>query len=175
MRIDVGEFHLSPYRSDDAPQLVEHLADGVVAQTIPVMPHPYGLAEAQSFLESTLTEQSQVGVTTLAIRSPDGLLCGAVGLGLSSDEPSAELGYWLAPRLWGRGVMGAAVPVVLEFAAGLSLRALTARAITTNYASLAILRRNGFSSLGIREGAARTSTGLHDFELFRRSLPVGAA
>ncbi|TWT88529.1 putative ribosomal N-acetyltransferase YdaF [Pseudobythopirellula maris] len=175
MCIDVGDFQLSPYRSDDAAALVEHLADGVVAQTVPVIPYPYGMPEAEAFLAGRLAEQSQAPTTAFAFRSADGLLCGAVGLSPNLDEQSAELGYWLAPHLWGRGLIGSAVPVLLQYAESLPLVSITARAITTNHASIAILRRSGFSSLGICREPARTTTGVHNAELFKLILPVSAA
>ena len=175
MRIDVGDFYLSPYRNDDADELVRHLADGVVAQTIPVIPHPYGPAQAAEFLQARLAEQADRPATTFAIRIANGLLCGGAGLDSDPQEPQAELGYWLAPSLWGRGIMSAVVPLVVRFGRSLPLERITARAITTNEASLRILRANGFRSLGLHPNAVETSTGIHDKELFVLPLQTDAA
>ncbi|MEZ4219063.1 MAG: GNAT family N-acetyltransferase [Myxococcota bacterium] len=175
MRIEVGEYHLSPYRPDDAGALVAALSDGLVAQTIPVIPLPYGPSEAAAYLSFRLRQQDQGFRHALAIRKPNGTLCGAIDLAPDAAAQSAELGYWLAPDLWGRGITGAAVAAFLPTAPQLGIALITARALRSNLASLKILRRNGFRLVGVQHVELRAPLGAAEAEVFEREARLAAA
>lgn len=58
----------------------------------------------------------------------------------------AELGYWLAPSRWGRGLVGEALVPVLEFGfARMALACVEARVDPDNVASVRVLIRLGFT------------------------------
>lgn len=151
---------LTEYRDGDADALFRHLRSGEVGRTIPALPSPYSHASAERFLEARLRELAETSApASLAIRATGGPLIGAIGVEAPSadDAEWGELGYWLAPELWGRGIMGAALPCFLEYAASrLSLRLITGRTLVTNRASLRLLEANGFTALGVRGGLPDT-------------------
>ncbi|MEU6231912.1 GNAT family N-acetyltransferase [Kitasatospora sp. NPDC047058] len=77
-----------------------------------------------------------------------GALLGRVNL-VDVEHGEAELGYRIGERAAGRGVATAAVLEVCRLAAaGYGLSALTARTTSDNAASMAVLRRTGFTVLG---------------------------
>ncbi|MFJ3790435.1 GNAT family N-acetyltransferase [Kitasatospora sp. NPDC090091] len=77
-----------------------------------------------------------------------GLLLGRVNL-VDVEDGAAELGYRIGERAAGRGVATAAVLDVCRLAAGeYGLSALTAVTTLDNPASMAVLRRTGFTTVG---------------------------
>jgi RimJ/RimL family protein N-acetyltransferase len=65
------------------------------------------------------------------------------------DQP--EVGYWIEREHWGRGYAGEALRLLLDRVAA---RPVTARVAQDNVASLAVLRRNGFTITGEDRGPA---------------------
>lgn len=88
-----------------------------------------------------------------ALRAPDDELIGAVGVPaeLGADQPSAEIGYWLARRWRGQGIMPAALRVYCRHVFGRhpSLRQLTATPFSDNHASARALEKAGFVCEGM--------------------------
>lgn len=71
-------------------------------------------------------------------------------------EGSAEVGYWVAPGHWGRGIATAALGLALELLpAQLGTDVLTARVHPDNAASAAVLRHHGFRADGAEDGLDR--------------------
>lgn len=70
----------------------------------------------------------------------------AVGVLVSTRRPSAvEIGYWIDPRHWGRGVGGVIVDQALQLLPAVyDARSLWARVAGENLASVRVLTRRGF-------------------------------
>lgn len=112
--------------------------------TIPV---PYGRGEAESFLTDMVDPGWAARSPTWAIRpAEDGPVIGMIALG-ARDETASEIGFWLGSDFRGKGVMSRAVRLACDFGfdrAGLGLIRISWRAFVGNYASAAVVRRNGF-------------------------------
>jgi RimJ/RimL family protein N-acetyltransferase len=65
-------------------------------------PHPYTQADAEEWIASARTQDSQ---THFAIEV-QGEAAGGIGLELGSDikRRSAEIGYWLGEAFWGKAL-----------------------------------------------------------------------
>lgn len=64
----------------------------------------------------------------------------------------AELGYWLAPALWGQGYMTEAVRGVIAFGFDdLGLHKITTMCFAQNAASQRVIEKSGFRQVGRRE------------------------
>ncbi len=86
-----------------------------------------------------------------AICSPDDtVFMGAVGLyGIVKQHRRGELGFWLLPEHWGKGIMGEALPTVLEHGfSSLVLHRIEAEVETENEASRRLLVKHGFQHEG---------------------------
>jgi ribosomal-protein-serine acetyltransferase len=81
----------------------------------------------------------------------DGRLVGTIGLhGVDWTHRRAELGYWLAADVTGRGLMTRSCRAVLEMAFGeLGLNRLEIRAAAENHPSRAVAERLGFKLEGL--------------------------
>ncbi|MFH4276370.1 GNAT family N-acetyltransferase, partial [Acinetobacter baumannii] len=65
---------------------------------------PYDQARAESRFADFLAEQAQWGWTKWRVQDKGGTTVGRGGFGLSDDGQQRELGYLLAPDLWGQGL-----------------------------------------------------------------------
>jgi ribosomal-protein-alanine N-acetyltransferase len=77
-------------------------------------PHPYTKHDAREFIRSVRERSPE---TTFAI-DVDGEAAGSIGFVLHRDveRVSAEIGYWLAEPLWGRGITTEALVAVTRHA-----------------------------------------------------------
>jgi ribosomal-protein-alanine N-acetyltransferase len=83
---------------------------------------------------------------------------------------SANLGYWVAERLGGRGLATAAVGGVAELAFGeLGLHRLEAGTLVDNVPSQRVLEKNGFEPIGLARRYLRIAGEWRDHLLFQRT------
>jgi [ribosomal protein S5]-alanine N-acetyltransferase len=95
---------LRPFEASDAPRVAELCADRDIAANTLVIPHPYTLADAQSWLAAHRASFEAGTHGALAITLQDGgELVGCVGLTIERAHDRAELGYWIGRAFWNRG------------------------------------------------------------------------
>jgi ribosomal-protein-alanine N-acetyltransferase len=81
---------------------------------------------------------------------------------------SAHLGYWVAEEHNGRGVASAAVADTVALAFGeYSLHRLQAGTLVHNHGSQRVLRRNGFTEIGLAERYLKIAGDWQDHLLFQ--------
>jgi len=87
----------------------------------------------------------------------DDALIGACGLNdIVAAHGRGELGYWLLPGYWGRGIATECVGAVLEYAFGaMALHRVGADVDLDNHASRRLLERLGFQLEGVRRSYER--------------------
>lgn len=93
------------------------------------------------------------------------------GIGLEKIEGhKAEIGYWLAEKYWGKGVMTAAVEVVTKYSfEKLGLRRIYARVFHFNKASIRVLEKAGFEKEGLLKREAQKDGKLIDSVLYAKT------
>jgi ribosomal-protein-alanine N-acetyltransferase len=83
---------------------------------------------------------------------------------------SANLGYWVAERLNGRGLATRAVGEVIEIAFGeLRLHRLEAATLVDNVPSQRVLEKNGFEPIGLARRYLQIAGDWRDHLLFQRT------
>lgn len=153
----------------DLPRVAELIGDWDVARWLSVVPHPYTLQHAEEFY-ARMCAAMQKGTPEyfLLQRKSDGEQVGAIGLHPPREpKPSIGklmIGYWLGKNYWGQGYMSEAIGPVIQIAfARLTTTHLVADANLDNHSSQKVLRKAGFTYLGI--GPCRdpkTLRGEHD-------------
>jgi ribosomal-protein-alanine N-acetyltransferase len=138
-----------PWRIADADALVRHANNANIAKQLrDRFPYPYTRRHASEFLQSaTVGPQT----TNLAI-DVDGEAVGGIGFVPGSDVErySAEIGYWLAESLWGRGIATEAVALVTaHIFADLNMLRLFALPFADNRASRRVLEKAGYEFEGV--------------------------
>jgi [ribosomal protein S5]-alanine N-acetyltransferase len=133
--------------------LLEHADNINVAKHLrDRFPHPYTKQAAQEFLKHATAVPDQ---GNLAI-DVGGSAVGAIGYvpGHDVERFSAEIGYWLGERFWGRGVGTEVVELLTRHAfEDLNFLRLFALPFADNAGSIRVLEKAGFA----REGLLRSS------------------
>jgi RimJ/RimL family protein N-acetyltransferase len=148
-----GQVHLSEYCSVDKDALIEHLNDRDIYDRTLRIPFPYTEAAADEWLGlvASLTRQHGRPVHW-AIRGQDDAAIGGIGFdGIQIGKSHrAEIGYWLAKPLWGRGIMTAVVQRVCAHAFDeFGLAKITAHVFLHNHRSARVLEKCGFQQEGL--------------------------
>lgn len=151
-----GAVRLRPWRDDESSRVVQAVTDPRTLQFLPELPDPYGPEDAAAYLHRTRewASRGEQVVWCVADVGTD-LALGSISLSDLSDRvSSAQVGYWTHPDARGRGVMSAALRLVLRHAltpvdeGGLGLRRAWLRAAGTNAASLHVARAAGMTEVG---------------------------
>src|SRR5215212_1661146 len=109
MHFSLGEAVLRPWKIEDAPALAAAANNrNVWIYLRDRMPHPYTLADAEAYLQRRTDSELVLCIEV------EGHAAGSIGLhpGTDVSRLTAELGYWLAERFWGRGIITAAVQTI---------------------------------------------------------------
>jgi RimJ/RimL family protein N-acetyltransferase len=145
-------------RLEDAKTLAGLANDRRIADNSARIPHPYRLADAESFIAGA----SAGGEVVFLIARRDGGVIGACGITALAEQ--AELGYWLGVAHWGQGYATEALHAVIDYAfADLGHEALNAGARVTNPASRRVLEKCGFQWTGV---------GLYRIRAINSSAPI---
>lgn len=124
-------------------------------------------AEALQFIRLTRRQLADNNGIQTAIEI-DGALAGMIGVhGISWENGSTTIGYWLAERYEGQGLMTAAVRAYVEHAfTGWGLHRVALEAAVDNRRSRALAQRLGFRQEGVRRQAERVGERHHDLVLY---------
>ncbi|MFD2785688.1 GNAT family N-acetyltransferase [Hymenobacter rubripertinctus] len=144
LELPVAGARLRPWRFSDAAALARHANDERIARNLrDSFPYPYSAADAEFFL-CLVADSTRDLFLALEV---DGQAVGSVGVHFKTDvrRRSAEIGYWLAPACWGRGLATAAVQSVSAYVlAHFDVCRLYAVVFATNPASARVLEKAGY-------------------------------
>ena len=162
--IKTRDFVLRPFRMSDAEGITEAINSKTIARNTLTIPYPYKLKDAKWWLGLKKKD-----VLSFCIEI-DGEVAGSIGLDKIVKEHKAEIGYWLAEKYWGKGLMTKAVKEVVNFGfQKLKLKRIYAETSSFNKISMGVLKKNGFKFEGILKKDARKKNGeLLDVYLFAK-------
>ena len=146
-------------RLEDAKTVATLANDRRIAENTARIPHPYKLADAESFIGGA----NKAGEAVFLITLRDKTVIGACGI-VFQHEATPELGYWLGVPYWGKGYATEALHAVIDYAfTDLGHEALQAGARVTNPASRRVLEKCGFQWTGV---------GLYRIRAINSSAPI---
>ncbi|HEY9071767.1 MAG TPA: GNAT family protein [Candidatus Ozemobacteraceae bacterium] len=144
MEIILSRSVIRSYRPDDAKSLAHHANNRKIWLNLrDRFPHPYTVEDAIEFIEKATHSTPE---TMFAI-CVDGEAAGGIGFTLHTHEQrlTAELGYWLGERFWGRGIMTEAVAALTAYALKRhGLIRFYAMPYATNAGSVRVLEKAGY-------------------------------
>ena len=147
-RLEGDGFVLREWSAQDLDSLVLHANDESISRSVSDrFPFPYTKADAEAFL----CRPAKPPVIVLAIEI-DGVAVGGIDMrpGVAEHRVGAEIGYWLARRHWGCGIMSR---VVTRWCTHLfsehGFERLQATVFSNNPASARVLEKCGFQREGI--------------------------
>ena len=137
----------------DAAHLTALIGAREVAATTLLIPHPYTIQHAESFINMQEGEVSAgKGINWLVMLKGGGLV-GGIGLVLTPAHTRAEVGYWMGVAHWGKGYATEAARAVVRHAFSvLGLERLNAYHYAGNLASGRVLLKAGMRFEGILRG-----------------------
>ena len=150
---------LRPFGADDAARLPALCGAFEVSRLCMKVPHPYSEVDARFFLEHVCTTASSL--TLAIVHLEDDELMGCVSLdGISAEEASASIGYWLGRQFWGHGyATEAARAIVSHGFSSLGLERIHGSHFVDNSASCRVMAKVGFVATGVAATAACMARG----------------
>ncbi len=136
-------------RKDDIEMVAILANDLRIAQNTTGLPHPYTLADAQTWFDRVNKGE---GETTFLATLHDGSILGVCGLARRDRPPHGGywLGYWFGVRHWGKGYATEAARAVIDHAFDdLGHQVLYSGARVSNPASRRVLEKCGFQWTGV--------------------------
>lgn len=142
MRVETEAFTLRPWEDGDAQELAEIANNKKIYDNLrDAFPHPYSLEDAKSYIASVKN------IPTVSAIVIDGRIAGSIGAFIQSDvyRKNAEIGYFLAEKYWGCGIMTRAVSVVVQYIFGnYDIIRIYAEPFARNTGSRRVLEKAGF-------------------------------
>lgn len=167
--IEAGDgIRLRAWCAGDLDALLRNASDEQVSGGLSDrFPYPYTRADGEAFLAGKVVDFS---LPLFAIEI-GGEACGGIGArpGQGERGHSAEMGYWLGRRHWGRGCMTGVVAAFAPWVMReLHLYRLQATVLDFNIGSARVLSKNGFVEEGLLHNAVFKRDRLHDLRLFAK-------
>src|SRR5260221_10183174 len=138
---------LRPGFPEDAPALAKAIADETIARNLANVPWPYRMRDAEAYLASP-RHPGLPSCLIFEVRAEAPELAGACGLGRRASG-AVELGYWLAPPFWGRGLATEACTALIAMAGALGLERVESLHFLDNPASRPVLEKPRFQPTGV--------------------------
>eukprot|EP01112_Ceratiomyxa_fruticulosa_P015956 TRINITY_DN4781_c0_g1_i1.p1 TRINITY_DN4781_c0_g1~~TRINITY_DN4781_c0_g1_i1.p1 ORF type:complete len:183 (-),score=33.44 TRINITY_DN4781_c0_g1_i1:331-879(-) len=142
---------LRPPLKTDSHNIALHANDREVSiQLRDIFPHPYSLQDAERFIEFTSFDTSNLH---FCVCLKDEAI-GCLGVQFKNDVyfRSAEIGYWIGKKYWGRGIVTKCVKVVTKYVLeNFDICRIFAEVSENNVGSSKVLEKAGF----IQEGRLR--------------------
>jgi RimJ/RimL family protein N-acetyltransferase len=146
--IETPRFPLRPFRMDDLEAVFAYASAEEYLRYLPV-PLPYTRESAQEFLakQAALDRETNASWAIEIGGEP----CGGLNIRFFAGHRLAEIGYAVAPRMWGRGIATAAAGHVVgaAFAEYAELERVRARADARNRASIRVMEKLGMTLEGL--------------------------
>ncbi len=128
---------------EDVPRIAELGAEWDVASMTARMPYPYTEDSARQWIDSICPRERVFAVVH------DGHVIGVAGYTLSSEEKTAEIGYWLGKPYWGQGfATEAARALISRCFRKEAVEAVTCGHFVDNPGSARVIEKLGFSETG---------------------------
>jgi [ribosomal protein S5]-alanine N-acetyltransferase len=138
-----------PFTPADATDVQRLAGAADVAATTLTLPHPYLDGIAEAWIDG-LEEQAEHGIgLTWAIVRRDGVLLGAITLGLHARQPRGSLGYWLGVSSWNQGYTTEAARRVTAYGFERGLYRIEAGCFPRNRASARVMEKVGMQFEGV--------------------------
>ena len=167
-----GKIAIRRWRETDAAALAEIIGDGRVQDNLrDGLPYPYTERDAEEYIRS-VNGADKTALFAFAVTA-DGVLAGSISAARQGNIHfrTAELGYYIAEPLWGRGIATEAIRLVCEYIfTNSDILRIFAQPFVYNAASCRALEKNGFVCEGILRANAVKNGRVLDMKMY--SLPA---
>jgi RimJ/RimL family protein N-acetyltransferase len=163
-------FILRTIKKEDAVDVARNVNDKTISRNTAAIPYPYKLKDAKDWIEKCLTDEKKkerkVWSFVIVIENE---VVGSIGLHDIEKNHKAEIGYWLARKHWGKGIVPEAVKIVTDFGfKKLNLKRIYAGVYPFNQPSMRVLEKNGYKLEGIHKKAVKKNKNFIDKCLYAK-------
>lgn len=164
------KFILRTVQKGDEFDIVKNINDKTISRNTAAIPYPYKLEDAKSWVGKCLKELNKKEPKSISFYIViNNEVIGCVGLHDIVKNHKAEIGYWLARKYWGKGIMPEAVKIVTDFGfKKLKLKRLYAGVYSFNPPSMRVLEKNGYKLEGIFKKDIKKFGKLFDKHVFAK-------
>jgi [ribosomal protein S5]-alanine N-acetyltransferase len=138
------EFTLRSWETADIHDLFTNANNAKIASNLTnKFPYPYTMESGQNFIAFA---QAELHHKIFCIEV-NGEACGGIGIHVQDDifDTNAELGYWLAEKHWGKGIISRAIAQAVDYGfRHFNITRIFARPFGSNMASQTVLEKNNF-------------------------------
>ena len=158
--LSAGDILLRPFTlNDDRDMFYGWASDPWVTRYLTWLPHQ-SVAETRDFLQHTLQQYQDPPTYQWAIVYQGQLVGSISAVHLNDGDDNCEVGYCLSHNYWGRGIMTAALKLVLQhFLFTVGYHRVSARHAVQNPASGRVMQKCGMLPEGTQRQCTRTGTG----------------
>ncbi len=175
--IETERLIIRQFKDEDYKRVYEVCNDYELAKTTLGMPIPYTEEDAKHFIEKSKQRIAENKSYDLAVcfKNEPNKVVGCVSLvGINPVARRAEMGYWTARELWGKGIATEAACAIIKFGfEKLNLHSIMARHFKNNPASGKVMQKCGMTYIGtMRDNEFRLNE-FHDvvyYELLESDL-----
>jgi [ribosomal protein S5]-alanine N-acetyltransferase len=168
--VETDRLQLRPFVLSDAVMVQTLAGAAEVAATTLNIPHPYPEGAAESWIGG-LSERARTGIGfawAITDRS-EGILMGAISIGVHPHHQRGEIGYWLGSQFWNHGYMTeAATAVVGHGFRELGLHRVEASILPRNGASIRVAEKAGLLQEGMLRGYVLKGSVFEDVAIYGR-------
>lgn len=168
MIIKTKQFTLRPFKMSDAKAVAENINDWQIIKCLALEIYPYQLEHAKMFIRNKLSEYKQKQPQSLVLAIViDNEAVGSIGFHHIDFGHQADMGYWLAKKYWGQGIMTKAVKAFTDYGfKQYKLKRISAKVYLFNQGSKKVLEHNGFKLEGIlKKGAKKNNKFVDEYLL----------
>jgi ribosomal-protein-alanine N-acetyltransferase len=167
-----SDYYLSTPNEGDISAYVKQLNDKDIHDRTLNIPYPYTEADAKWYLNHCSEITKQFGhVLDFIIRNKNGELIGGAGFHGKNIHPAVkhrdEIGYWLGKEYRNKGIMSAALPVLIKYGEEVrGIKRFEAPVFSFNTESEKVLLKCGFKEEGYFKKAYFKNGAFIDGRLF---------
>ncbi len=155
-------------RYEDAPTLARTVSQNRahLRRWLPWADQSRTVEDSRQFIAQSLRNMADNRSITLAIWT-EGDLAGVADLRMGNRDDRGEIGYWIAEKFQGRGLVTRTVKLLLDYGFGeMGLHRICIKAVTGNTRSRAIPERLGFHHDGTLRGYYKLHDRYMDMEVY---------
>ena len=163
------KFILRPFKRGDESSLRGNINNKKIYRNTLDIPYPYTLKDAKDWISRNLREMRRKKPTMINfVIDINEEVAGGIGLN-KIEGHKTEIGYWLAEKYWGQGIMTQAVKLTTEFGfKKLKLKRIYAYVFPWNKASMRVLEKAGYKLEGILRKHVKKNNKFIDSYLFAK-------
>lgn len=146
LEIKGSQFIIRPWKKEDAKSIYENINHKKILRSLQEVFNNFPTKEeVQKYVNERLTGKKQ---KTSFVIVCDKKAVGAIGFRMKKEN-SAELGYWVGKKYWGRGIITEAIKLITDYAfKQFNLKKLYAKVYLDNPASIRVLEKAEYNLEG---------------------------